>query len=144
MMRLACCAALFSLTLTLVGCGKKHTAVNTAPAATPPVVVKAGDLLKEYAANGIAADAKYKGKLVQVSGKFGATSKVPLKGWAVQVLPEDGGEEGGVANVECFLLESAQADVGTLKQGDPITLQGLCDGQVALGQVVLSRCSVVK
>jgi hypothetical protein len=144
MMRLVCCAALFALALTLAGCGKGHKAAPTEAAPAPALTVKAGDLLKEYEANAIGADAKYKGKLVQVAGKFGSTSKVPLKGYAVQVLPEDGGEPGGVAGVQCFILESAQADVGKLKPGDAITLQGLCDGQVALNQVVLSRCSVVK
>ena len=94
------------------------------------------------AANAVAADTKYKGKFVQVTGKFGTAQKAPLLGYAVQVLPEDSdGVE--LTGVECFVVESAQADVAKMQTGEIVTLQGNCDGQV-LGQVKLSKCTVVK
>jgi hypothetical protein len=144
MTRLVCCAALSTLALTLAGCGKGHRAAPTEAPPPPAAKVTAADLLKEYAANAIAADAKYKGKPLQVTGKFGHTEKVPLMGYAVQVLPEDTGGEEGTAGIQCFILESAQPDVAKFQPNDKITLEGMCDGQKVVGQVVLLRCSVVK
>jgi hypothetical protein len=142
MIRLVSCAVLMALTLTLLGCGKGQTK-STAPP-PPAIAVKAGDLLKEYDANAVAADLKYKGKPVKVTGKFGKADKQGPLGFAVNVLPEDDPGDTGIAGVQCFIMESAQADVATFKKGDVITLQGDCDGQVALGQVVLRHCTVVK
>jgi hypothetical protein len=140
MTRLVCRAALLSLALGLLGC-QTRTPPPAAPAA-PAATVKAGDLLQEYASNAVAADSKYKGKVLQVSGKFGSASKAPLMGYAVQVLPEDAGDVN-LSGVECFIVESAEADVAKLQPGQMVTLQGTCDGQV-VGQVKLSKCTLMK
>jgi predicted phosphodiesterase len=141
MMRLVSLAILFALILGLLGC-RTRTAPRAAPSAAPDATVKAGDLLNEYSANAVAADAKYKGKLIQVSGKFGSAQKAPLLGYAVQLLPEDA-PDVNVSYVQCFIVESAQEDVAKLQAEQMITIQGTCDGQV-LGQVKLSQCSLVK
>ena len=141
MTRLVSLATLFTLILGLLGCRTRTTPIAGPPAA-PAATVKAGDLLKEYGTNAVAADAKYKGKLVQVSGKFGSAQKAPLLGYAVQLLPEDAPDVNASA-VQCFIVESAEADVAKLQPEQIITIQGTCDGQV-LGQVKLSRCVLVK
>jgi hypothetical protein len=144
MTRLAWSAAFLGLTVGLLGCSG-HKAVNTAPAPAPhpDFTVKAGDLLAEYGANAVAADAKYKGKVLQVTGKFGTAQKAPLLGYAVQVLPEDAAAGPDITGVECFILESAQADVAKLQPGSMVTLLGTCDGQV-VAQVKMSKCTLVK
>jgi hypothetical protein len=140
MMRLVCLVTLLGLTLGLLGC---RTRTLPAPApTTPAATLKAGDLLKEYGTNAVAADAKYKGKLLQVTGKFGSAQKAPLLGYAVQLLPEDAGDLN-LSGVQCFIVDSAEADVAKLQPGQMITMQGTCDGQ-ALGQVKLSKCTLVK
>jgi hypothetical protein len=141
MTRLVSLATLFTLILGLLGCRTRTTPIAGPPAA-PAATVKAGDLLKEYGTNAVAADAKYKGKLVQVSGKFGSAQKAPLLGYAVQLLPEDAPDVNASA-VQCFIVESAEADVAKLQPGQMIAIQGTCDGQV-LGQVKLSQCLLVK
>jgi starvation-inducible outer membrane lipoprotein len=141
MNRLVPLATLLVLILGLLGCRTRPAPKAESPAA-PAVTVKAGDLLQEYSTNAVAADAKYKGKLVQVSGKFGSAQKAPLLGYAVQLLPEDAPEVNASA-VQCFIVESAEADVANLKPEQMITIQGTCDGQV-LGQVKLSRCVLIK
>jgi hypothetical protein len=141
MMRLVCLAALFAFATTLVGCKTKTP--PPAPPPAPAVTVKAGELLKEYSTNAVAADGKYKGKVLAVSGKFNsAQAPVPLMGVAVQLLPEDAGDVNA-SYVQCFILDSAKDDVGKLQPGQTITMQGTCDGQV-LGQVKLSKCTVAK
>ena len=125
--------------LCLAGCQTKD---NKAPPPSGTAVnVKAGDLLHEYGTNAVAADAKYKGQLLRVTGKFGSAQKAPLMGFAVQILPEDAGDVN-VSGVECFILDSAQPDVAKMQQGQIVSLQGICDGQI-VGQVKLSKCIVV-
>jgi hypothetical protein len=139
MTRVLCGAAVLAMVLALIGCTtKKDKPAPTGPAAS----VKAGDLLQEYATNAVAADSKYKDKLLRVTGKFGTAQKVPLYGYSVQLLPEDSGDVN-LSGVECFIVPSAEADVGQFKQGQIVTLEGTCDGQV-LGQIKLSKCTVVK
>jgi hypothetical protein len=141
MIRLVSLATLFALILGLLGC-RTRTAPTAGSSAAPVATVKAGDLLKEYGTNAVAADTKYKGKLVKVSGKFGSAQKAPLLGYAVQLLPEDS-PDVNVSAVQCFIVESAESDVAKLQPGQMITIQGTCDGQV-LGQVKLSQCVLVK
>ena len=141
MMCLVSRVTLLGLILVLLGC-RSRTAPTPGPSNAPAVSVKAGELLKEYSTNAVAADAKYKGKLVQVSGKFGSAQKAPLLGYAVQLLPEDA-SEGNVSAVQCFIVEDAKEDVAKLQPEQRITIQGTCDGQV-LSQVKLSQCSLIK
>ncbi len=141
MMRLVCGAALLALALSLAGCQANTPPAPTSPAA-PVAAVKAGALLQEYTDNAVAADAKYKGKPLKVTGKFGTAQTYPLVGYAVQVLPEDAGDIN-LNGVECIILESAKADVAKFQKGQMVTMQGTCDGQV-LGQVKMSNCTVAK
>jgi hypothetical protein len=141
MTRLLCGAALSALALGLAGCKTQKPPKASTPEA-PAAVVKAGDLLNEYGTNAVAADGKYKGKVLQVSGKFSSAQKAPLMGYAVQLVPEDAGDLNA-SMVQCFIVDEAQAAVGQLQPGQKITLQGTCDGQV-LGQVKLSKCTLVQ
>lgn len=136
-------AAAAVLLCGLVGCGSKP-APPPATKSGPSPSVKAGDLLKEYSSNALAADTKYKGKMLKVTGKFGSAQKAPLLGYAVQLLPEDaGGEDLGLSSVQCFLLEEAQAEVAKMKAGQIVSFEGICDGQT-VGQVKFSKCLVAK
>ena len=101
-LRVTCLA----ISLSLVGCGAKTETKPAAPAAVE-AKVKAGDLLKAFSGNAVAAEAKYKGKAIQVSGKFGSAQKAPLYGFAVQLLPDDAGDVA-TSNVLCLILESAK------------------------------------
>jgi len=141
MMRLVSLASLLALALGLLGC-KTRTPPKPAAPTEPDATVKAGDLLKEYSTNAVAADAKYKGKLLKVPGKFNSANKAPLLGYAIQLNPEDA-PEASLSYVQCFIVESAEPEVAKLQPGQMITVMGTCDGQV-LGQVKLSKCVLVK
>jgi hypothetical protein len=133
------CAALLAL-FALGGC--KTEKANVPPPSGDPIPVKAGDLISDYASNAVGADGKYKGKLLKVTGKFSSASKVPLMGYAVELVGED--QELNSSAIQCFILESAQAAVGNMKQGQIVTLQGICDGQPVPGQTKMSKCTVVQ
>jgi hypothetical protein len=133
--------ALLALALSLVGCKSKSPPKAAAPEA-PAARVTAGDLLSEYSTNAVAADAKYKGKVLLVSGQFHSANKAPLLGYAVQLAPEGAGDVA-TSFVQCFIVESAEARVAQFQPGQKIALVGTCDGQV-LGQVKLSKCSLAE
>ncbi len=141
MSRLLLPVTVLAFTLNFVGCAPKTETKPAAPAKVE-AKVKAGDLLKAYSSNVIAADDKYKGKVIQVSGKFGAVQNAPLYGPTIQLLSDDAGDIS-TSNILCVITSEARADAGKLKEGDAITIQGQCDGQV-LGQVKMTKCTVVK
>src|SRR5262249_33945778 len=142
MNRFALRVALVPLVLCLAGCPKPKPK-PAPPPADPPIAVKAGDLLKEYSTNALAADGKDKGKVLQVSGKFKGVA-TPFGGLTAPVLQleaEDAGELTATF-VQCRLDESAKDAAAQLKPGQAIKVQGTCNGQ-ALSQVNLSNCTLV-
>ena len=105
--------------------------------------VKASDLLKEYAANAVAADRKYKGRVIEVTGKFSSAQKMVVVGYIVQIVGDDAGELNS-SFVQCMLQQGAEEDIRKVLPGQRITMQGTCDGSPLPGQVKLSKCIVVK
>ena len=140
MNRLARCTLVVALLLP-AGCQNKTPPPPSGPT-TPEVRVKAGDLMKDYGGNAIAADSKYKGKVLAVTGKFSSVQKAPLLGYVVQLLPEDAGDVN-LSAVQCPLVESAKDEVGKMQEGQIITLIGTCDGQT-VGQIKMQKCWVGK
>jgi hypothetical protein len=131
-----------ALLLGLAGCKSKPDQVP-APGA-PELKVKAGDLIKEYQANALAADGKYKGKTIELTGKFGSVQKAGLYGYALLMTPEDTSDENA-SSVLCILLPEAQDEAAKLKANDPVTLKGICDGPTPLGgPLKVNKCVFVK
>jgi hypothetical protein len=140
MTRFVACAVLLTLTLTLLGCQKTKPPAPAAPVA-PAVTVKAGDLLEEYGSNAAAADTKYKGKIIQVSGKAGQVQNLPLLGYVLTLYGDDSGD-AGMTGVQAIMAESATNDVAKVTKGQTVTVQGKCD-MGTLGQVKMSQCTIV-
>lgn len=141
MARLLCAFTLFAVALSPAGCKKQKQAKPSEPE-TPVASVKAGDLLNEYSANALAADGKYKGKVIQVTGKFSSVQKTLLV-YTLQLMPEDAGDLNA-SMVICTLTEEGQAAAAQLQPGQKVTVQGTCGGQVIPGQVRMSQCRVVQ
>ena len=142
MARLLFAFTLFALALSPAGCKKQKQAKPSEPE-TPVASVKAGDLLNEYSSNALAADGKYKGKVIQVTGKFSSVQKMVLVGYVLQLAPEDAGDLNA-SMLQCVLTEDAQAAAAQLQPGQKVTIQGTCQGQPIPGQVRMSECRVVQ
>ncbi|MEO6759836.1 MAG: hypothetical protein ABIO24_10320 [Saprospiraceae bacterium] len=97
--------------------------------------VDAGQLLTEYNANEDAANAKYLGKTIAVSGKVKETTQ---EDGTVKVMLETGQDFG----VYCTLDSLAQHPRTDFPAGETVTLKGKCDGLNL--DVQLSRCVEVK
>lgn len=98
----------------------------------PPLAISSADLYEEYKSNEIAADQKYKGKTVQITGKINQIGK----DIANQVYFTIG--SGIMGDVQCIIKKSHIDKVASLKPGQEIEVTGVCDGKVMI--VELKEC----
>ena len=106
---------------------------------SPEVTVTAHEINQAYEANEVAADVKYKGKVIQVSGVVEGIEKDFMDTIFVKL---SAGGEFGYASVECYFGDSHQADAASLSKGQRVTIKGLGDGY--LGDVMIRGCTLVK
>lgn len=110
--------------------------VNGRPLSGPVVTVTPQQLLKDYTANEVSADMKYKGKTLEVTGTIDSISKDLFDQVYVAL---DAGDP--MRNVTCYLDSESQKKVADLKKGQRVTIQGRGDGMM---MNVMLRDSVLK
>lgn len=109
------------------------TSTQTTPT-EPPMAVNAKDLVADYEGNEVAADQKYKGKMLEVSGTVASIQSGIGDGAIVQLI---GTNEFQTANAQGDKDFTQYA--GTLKKGQKITIICKSDGEV-IGFPQLSQC----
>ncbi|MGB7208772.1 MAG: hypothetical protein WBD27_08960 [Pyrinomonadaceae bacterium] len=107
-----------------------------APAAEKPIAIQSKALTKAYDENELAADGKYKGKVLAVTGKI--TNIAETLGNVTASL------EGHsfVISVMCTFDESEKDSVAKLKKGQQATFAGIGDGSTAGLYVGLTKCKI--
>ena len=125
--------------------GSKNTTNNTGSnqsqnnvQATPAIKVSASELYADYKANQVAADTKYKGKTIEVSGTINSIGKDILDTPYVSLNAGD-----ILSTVQCMFDKSDSTQLGTLAKDTRITLTGKVRGEVIMN-VLLDNCSIVK
>jgi hypothetical protein len=101
----------------------------------PAVTVSASQLYADYEANGVAADGKYKGKVLLVTGKVNTIDRDIMDKIYITLK---GDEYFG--DIQCFFAESQVGTASQLSKGQTITLIGKCDGKVM--NVMLKGCAI--
>ena len=109
---------------------------TTAPVQTA-VKVKADALYSDYNANQIAADNKYKDKVLDVSGTISTIGKDILGSPYVMLSSAD-----GMDIVQCSFSSNDSDALAKLNKGDSITIEGQISG--FLGYVELNKCKIAK
>lgn len=99
--------------------------------------VTAVALWRAFDANEVAAEDKYKGKSIFVTGKIRSITTDPA-GYPVVAL--DAGKSG-FATVSCVFPKDARSTIAVLKKGQQVLIPGTCDGMI-LGQVFVKDCKV--
>lgn len=98
-------------------------------------------LYQEYQDNAIAADGKYKGKVLQLKGKVDNINREiagnPFVTFSV-------GGEYSFKDVRLTLKKSEEEKVSKLTKGQTITVKGKCSGQLVTGTVSLYDCEIIK
>lgn len=111
-----------------------------APAAVEAQAIKvtAAQMYADYKENEIAGDAKYKGKLIEVTGTVTSISKDILNTPYIALKTE----EYGIFQVQCMFSKSDEAQLAIIAKGSRITLRGTVTGK--LGNIIVNDCSIVK
>ena len=99
----------------------------------------ARELFQAYDQNEVAADEKYEGKVLEISGRVEDIGKDITD--TIYVTLEAGGGSG-FFSVQCYFADTHASDAAKLSKGDGITVKGLCNGMV--GNVSIRGCSIVK
>jgi len=111
---------------------------NPATASQPPIKVSASALSQAYDSNEVAADAKYKGNVVDVSGTIDTIGKDILGTPYVSLKTS----EYSIIGVQCMFSQSDEAALAALSSGQTITLEGTVSGKTI--EVIVDGCSIVK
>jgi len=101
----------------------------------PAMTVSASQLYADYEANGVAADEKYKGKVLLVTGKVNSIDRDIMETIYVTL---QGDEYFG--DVQCFFAEDHVSTASQLSKGQTVTVKGKCEGK--LMNVMLKGCVI--
>jgi hypothetical protein len=103
--------------------------------AKPDFVVSASEICREYDANSIAADLKYKGKLVEVSGTIKDINKDILNSIYV-VLDSENPES--ITAAQLYFSDAHEKEAAALNKGEYFGAVCRCDGKFM--NVLLKDC----
>lgn len=119
-----------------VGDSDSGTSKGTGLPSTAPVVVSAQQLHADYHKNEVAADDKYKGKLVRVSGTVQSIDKDAFGSMIVRLATGNQFEA-----VMATMQDGAKTKVASMAKGQAVTLN--CEGAGAvIGSPSLRDCLV--
>ncbi|MCL2831441.1 MAG: hypothetical protein FWD77_12015 [Betaproteobacteria bacterium] len=121
----------------LHGMDKKHSEKVENVKEDEVIIVSAVDLLKAYDANEVAADSKFKGKIVEITGKVESIGKDITDD---QYISIDAGDP--IRSVQCYFQESASSELAQVSKGQRITIRGKVDGLAM--NVILKGSKIVK
>ena len=105
----------------------------------PAVEADANDMINLYKEKLEEAEAKYNGKIVDVTGSISAKLDSNFDGTRAIAL------EGGIqrfAGVRCVLKEANYFQLGDVERGESVTIRGRCEGLTS--DVILRDCAVIK
>lgn len=102
----------------------------------PSLRISANELYGEYDRNEVAADSKYEGRVIAVTGAIQDIGKDVLDDVYIVI-----GGAGFLDGVQCTFIESQASKVGSLSKGQSVTVKGVVGGK--LGNVLVNQCSLL-
>ena len=120
----------------IVASNTSTTAPAPAAPSEKPIAVQARVMTKDYDENELAADGKYKGKTIAVSGKVENIAET-MGNVTVSLAGHD-----MVKSVMCSFEESEKANVAKLKKGQQTILVGTGDGLTMGLYAGLQKCRI--
>lgn len=100
-----------------------------------PTLIKAQELADDFDANQVAAESKWKGKLVQFSAEITNITDTGLS------FSNVASKEFSMAQISCKITDKQQ--LLSLKNGQTVTVKGIVGNQT-IGVIDVSDCSVVQ
>lgn len=117
---------------------KDNKSSTPTPKPVEAISVKAADLYEAFSNNEVAANKKYKGKILDVTGKVGSINS-SFGSFTVSL----DADEWGITSIECSFKKVHEDDLAKLNKGDKVTIRGTCDG-LTIAWVCLSDCELIK
>lgn len=111
---------------------------KAAPITSEPIIVSLDDLVKDYTDNEIAANRKYKDKLVGVVGRIKSVETVFGKAFVVLESTKD----VQFTNVQCFFDDNHIDELAKLNKGQVVAIGGTCTGKFL--NIALTKCLMLK
>lgn len=105
-----------------------------------PIIVEASELVGEYDKNKLAAQDKYTGKLVQITGYIKNISNDILNNYYLALDPVKKEYYFGTT-IQCYFED--KSELTTLENGQSVTVQGTMD-DMSVGTVILKECQLTK
>ncbi|KND50537.1 MAG: Phage protein [Parcubacteria bacterium C7867-007] len=106
----------------------------------PALTVTAFKMAAEYKENEVAADAKYKGKLVEISGSVDTIGKDVLDTPFIAFSTENQYEI--INRIQCMFGKNDVEVLSSVSKGQKITLRGTVSG--ALGNIIVKDCEIIE
>jgi hypothetical protein len=103
---------------------------------SPAIEVAAPKLFADYNANEIAADDKYKGRVLVVSGTVEDLGKDIMDQMYLTLKTDD-----VIKSVQAFFAAEHKSRLASMKKGDSVRVKCRCDGK--FGNVILKDCSLM-
>ncbi len=121
----------------LAGMGKSNADAIKEVESADAIKISASDLSKEYNTNVVKADATYKDKVVEVTGKVKLVSKERPGRITVEI--------GTVDTIDCDFGSATQSDLVGIEVGQAVTIRGKVKGIDRKSEyLVLETCKLVK
>lgn len=108
--------------------------------AEPALTVTAFKMASDYKENEVAADAKYKGKVVEISGSVDTIGKDALDTPYIAFTTENQYEI--INRIQCMFGRNDTDALSSVSKGQKITLRGEVSG--ALGNIIVRDCQIVE
>lgn len=118
-----------------VGSTDTDTDTQKVQSQAPSYTLSANQLYNEYNSNEVAADSKYKGKIVIVTGTIQDIGK-DIMDEAYIVI----GGGGFLDGVQCTFTKGEQSTVARLSMGQQVRVKGEVAGK--MGNVLVNKCSL--
>ena len=104
------------------------------------IEISADDIFSAYQENEIAADERFKGKLVKITGIISAINSRDILTSANVLLSVDGSYLGCV---QCNFNSSDAKDLASLEKGQTVTIIGTCKGLTTFN-IMINACKLQK
>jgi hypothetical protein len=102
---------------------------------TPSYTLSAHQLYSDYNSNEVAADSKYKGEVVIVTGTIQDIGKDIMDNAYIVI-----GGGGFLDGVQCTFTSGQQSSVASLSKGQKVKVKGEVSGK--MGNVLVNKCSL--
>lgn len=132
---LLCCAGLIifgGIIWSLSGGGSTTSSTTPSPGA---IIITAAQLYEEYDANQEAANAKYRDKIIKVTG---IVNEIGINRVDTPYVVLTSGDE--LFGVQCMFSTKDEPELAQLSAGQSLTIQGICQGYGL--DVILKNCSI--